>query len=77
MINLIYSATVSHLTQSQATKLYKDLWQVLGDNTDLYTACDDSNHKLSIGHISSVRLAPVLSTLRDLGYNEVLVISRG
>ena len=77
MINLIHSATVSNLSLDQVNELYNDLWQVLGENTDLHKADYGSYYTLSIGHISSARLAPVLSTLRDLGYNEVLVISRG
>ncbi len=76
MTDLIYSATVHNLTESQANKLYHRLWQVLGDNTDLLYK-RGPEYMAGIGHISSARLAPVLSTLLDLGYNEVLVISRG
>jgi hypothetical protein len=76
MTQLVHSATVRNLTETEALWLHFDLVKILGEPETLYKFVLEGYWHVSVQECVGIAVMPVLKLLQEMGYSEVLVISR-
>ncbi len=77
MAQLVHSATVRDLTANQAEYLHLSLLKILGEPENLCVFKDNVGYwHVSVQECVGIGLMPILKLLQEMGYKEVLVISR-
>ena len=76
MAPLVHSATVRNLTETEALCLHFDLLKILCEPETLCKFEQDGHWHVSVQECVGIAVMPVLKSLQEMGYSEVLVISR-
>ena len=75
-MKFVHSATVRDLSKTEAHHLHFGLKKILGGPQDLHVFAQDGFWHVCTAELIGVELLPVLGLLQEMGYMEVLVISR-
>ena len=76
MAQLVHSATVRDLSETEAHHLHFGLVKILGEPETLCKFEQNGHWHVSVQECVGIAVMPVLKSLQEMGYSEVLVISR-
>ena len=76
MAQLVHSATVRDLSETEAHHLHFGLVKILGEPETICKFEQDGHWHVSVQECVGIAVMPVLKSLQEMGYSEVLVISR-